>query len=671
MANYSLNIKLPNSSYSVYFSKPALYLAIILLLLIVLPYPSPKPASAVGGDINIGANLIIGGGLGIKSTRYYDASNSLYFTEPAGTTILNNLSASGSANFLGNVGIGTAAPGAKLDVYGANVYLGGVTTGRFVEIGTTAGGYGMIQGQTNRGGAVAAQDLTLQPSGGNVGIGDATPSYPLDVTGEIRSTSNIYANDKIITSRYGHAGTYLSTEVQGIWSIGDAYQIDTTADDFGNLYGMGYAYSTNGGAPFTNQHQIVFTTAGTVTAAIGLTSGTGYFAGNVGIGTTAPAYKLDVEGSASIVGRFTTTATAGVGAELLLYQNSTSPAVNDNVGYIIFQGNPSAPATLTNYSFISSSISDPILNQEDGYLEFYNMNGGVTTRNALIGSAGIWASNFGTVVGTGTKALCWDNSAGSYIADCTGAPIADYAETYPTLENVDYGEIVATSLQTTTIKRAETDTKGNALPGIAQTTSVLGQSSEPYQNNIIGITSRNYGDFSSTGKGAVNESDHPLPVALSGRVPVKISPTSTSIKVGDPITSSDDPGKGIKAINAGRIVGTALENWDPNNPKDKILIFVNNSWHDPDLAINDSGDVTLAGNSVANYTVTTPTGITSKIGAFAEVVIGKIKAGLVETKQLIVDGVDIAKKLTELSNKVDSQQKQIDDLKKVIEKLKK
>ena len=49
----------------------------------------------------------------------------------------------------------------------------------------------------------------------------------------------------------------------------------------------------------------------------------------------------------------------------------------------------------------------------------------------------------------------------------------------------------------------------------------------------------------------------------------------------------------------------------------------------------------------------------------------KQKSGLIETKKLIVDGVDILKRLNELSVKVESQQKQIEELKKAVEELKK
>ena len=51
--------------------------------------------------------------------------------------------------------------------------------------------------------------------------------------------------------------------------------------------------------------------------------------------------------------------------------------------------------------------------------------------------------------------------------------------------------------------------------------------------------------------------------------------------------------------------------------------------------------------------------------------ISNFKEGLIETKKLIVDGVDILKKLNELSVKVESQQRQIDEMKKSLEELKK
>lgn len=83
--------------------------------------------------------------------------------------------------------------------------------------------------------------------------------------------------DCLHTSRLGTFGTYVSSEVQGIWSIQPANKIDTNTDSFNNQLGMAYAYCTNGGAPFINQHQIVFTSGIGIKAAIGLTCGDACF----------------------------------------------------------------------------------------------------------------------------------------------------------------------------------------------------------------------------------------------------------------------------------------------------------------------------------------------------------------------------------------------------------
>lgn len=56
---------------------------------------------------------------------------------------------------------------------------------------------------------------------------------------------------------------------------------------------------------------------------------------------------------------------------------------------------------------------------------------------------------------------------------------------------------------------------------------------------------------------------------------------------------------------------------------------------------------------------------------FAELVVAKVRVGLIEAKKLVVDGVDIVKKLNELSAKVQDQQKEIEELQKTVEEMKK
>lgn len=73
----------------------------------------------------------------------------------------------------------------------------------------------------------------------------------------------------------------------------------------------------------------------------------------------------------------------------------------------------------------------------------------------------------------------------------------------------------------------------------------------PYDTHLSGVVSTRPGFVLGTG-GNVS-------VALVGRVPVKVTVSNGSIQPGDPVTSSDLPGIAMKATQAGRILGRALE----------------------------------------------------------------------------------------------------------------
>ena len=76
-----------------------------------------------------------------------------------------------------------------------------------------------------------------------------------------------------------------------------------------------------------------------------------------------------------------------------------------------------------------------------------------------------------------------------------------------------------------------------------------------------------------------------VPVALAGRVPVKVSAANGAIRVGDAITAGPEPGVGVKATGPGFVVGTALE--PLSEGAGKILVFVNRSWFSPDGVAGD------------------------------------------------------------------------------------
>lgn len=107
-----------------------------------------------------------------------------------------------------------------------------------------------------------------------------------------------------------------------------------------------------------------------------------------------------------------------------------------------------------------------------------------------------------------------------------------------------------------------------------------------YQPDVLGVVSTAPGFVA----GAFTKGSYPI--ALVGRVPVKVSTENGPIFMGDRVTSSSIPGAGTKAMKAGRTVGIAMENLDMNKLEpcgvDKkiecgtVMMFVNLSdWPGP------------------------------------------------------------------------------------------
>ncbi len=128
----------------------------------------------------------------------------------------------------------------------------------------------------------------LYYSTGNVGVGTANPSYKLDISGDINFTGNIYKNGTLFStgssSDWSKTGTnlYYTSGNVGVGTATPTYKLDITGDiNFtGSLY--------NNGVPFTPGGS----------GSDWLKNGTNlyYNAGNVGLGTTSPTEKLEING---------------------------------------------------------------------------------------------------------------------------------------------------------------------------------------------------------------------------------------------------------------------------------------------------------------------------------------------------------------------------------------
>jgi hypothetical protein len=296
------------------------------------------------------------------------------------------------------------------------------------------------------------------------------------------------------------------------------------------------------------------------------------------------------------------------GFDLTVTNNATDAVINDTVAGIRINdlagtnnlnGRESAleiVGTSWDFNMYFNDAVALIGLQDAGQLIWVDVSLGASNTLMTLTDAG----TSGNLTVTGTVTLDLDTTASQeqavchpdgdttdvLLGDCDGAPTSDYAEQYPTAENVSYGDIVVPGTKIVTTQ--------DDRQGIQQITQVV-LSSRPYQGPVVGIVSNNYGDFTSAGYN-VPEEEHPMPVALVGRVPVNVTNENGSIRVGDYLTTSSTPGYAMKATEVGRVIGMALA--DFNGTTGQVMAQVNNGWYMGDIIASDGASTIVTDKAV-------------------------------------------------------------------------
>ena len=143
-------------------------------------------------------------------------------------------------------------------------------------------------------------------------------------------------------------------------------------------------------------------------------------------------------------------------------------------------------------------------------------------------------------------------TVGTVYASSTAITAIDLAENYPVTDaSIEAGDVVA----------LDAENELNIVKATTQTRS-----------NLAGIIS------SAPGVLLGRKVENSKPLALAGRVPVKISLEGGNIAIGDPLTISSVSGIAMKATQSGKIVGYALQKFNSTATNSKILALVSATW---------------------------------------------------------------------------------------------
>lgn len=389
----------------------------------------------------------------------------------------------------GSLGIGTTNPASKLDVTGGPILVGdNRTSSGVLKIAGSGGATYVESGLTTASGSVAPIYFTSMQaastwmtigSTGNIGIGTSTPGFPLAVM----AGASVTAAQLVGNTAGTDTGLYLMTKNP---TIGFNEYWNGTAHVFGQTGSNSYYGGRIELEPTTGIMDFrISTAAGLAGAAVTVGTPlrlypdkTAYFDGNVGIGTTTPAGKIDVYAGSSldlVLGSYTldlnANGTASGWARSFRVTNSGLSNGQNGVAFGAY-GTASTP----NYAFISIPTADQT-GYDSGKILVLNNAGNVgigtnapTAKLEVAGDAKVATDlNVGGAVSAATLSVAGQSIAPTNLVQATG----NYVNP-AWIASLDASKIQTGTLSASVLPAALSSTSLTATGGVVTGSSTAG-----------------------------------------------------------------------------------------------------------------------------------------------------------------------------------------------------
>lgn len=167
-----------------------------------------------------------------------------------------------------------------------------------------------------------------------------------------------------------------------------------------------------------------------------------------------------------------------------------------------------------------------------------------------------------------------------------------------------------------------------------------------YDAKVLGIVSTNPGYV--LGDPALTPEGRPVLLALSGRVPLRVSMENGPIEAGDYLTASSTPGVAMKATRPGQMIGKALENFSGARAdvQGMVMTLANLTWANPSSGVEANDDLqgatAVSGDLNISGTLTTENLTVTGTATIRTLNVGTMKAGSIDVAGTAAIGGDLA-----------------------------